>query len=122
MELLLFGLVRPARFLSDTEISRIKSEAEAIATCWAYRRVKYTQKKAAELLDINAGVFSQVLNGQRGMPPGKRVPFQQLCGNWALTQYELTHVEDVEHIYTGPERRTCMQGGRRQSNEARQSA
>lgn len=112
-ELPLLGVMDRPVFLPEEEVERINSEKEAIATCWAYRRTKYTQKAAAAMLEINQGVFSQALNGERNLPPGTRIAFQWLCGNWALTQYEMKEAQAAMRINQCPKRRASDWGGRR---------
>lgn len=118
-ELSLLAEMRPPTLLSESEILRIKDEAEAVSYCWSMRRRKVTQKQAASDLGINQGVFSQVLNGKRSMPPNKRILFQWYCGNWALTQWESCQAQIPFNM---PKRRASDFGGRRQSSEARYSA
>lgn len=110
--------------LPEDIVRRIENEAQAVALCWSRRRTPYTQQDAADKLQINRGVFTLILNGTRAVPPGKRVLFQRLCGNWALTQYEMQEAK----IYTNPKRRASDVGGRRgqfierRDNDRRQSA
>lgn len=109
--------------LPESIIERIESEAQAVALCWSRRSVPYTQQEAADKLRINRGVFTLILNGTRAVPPGKRILFQRLCGNWAITQYEMHEAGMNSH----PKRRASDFGGRRgqfmeRRNQERRSA
>jgi hypothetical protein len=77
------------RFLSETIIARIRDEAEAVSYCWAHRRIKgMGVTEAARYLGMPKSHLSNVLNGKKYLPWGKRRELQMLCGNWAIRQWE----------------------------------
>lgn len=112
LDLNLFGgVIREMSDLPTDVISACETETDALQMCWAYRRIKsMTQRTAADLLEIDRGVFSRMLTGQVNIPPNKRIMFQSLCGNRALFQFEAMVLGRVAQT-TG--RRASDMGGRR---------
>lgn len=91
-------------FLLEEEVSRFRGEADAIAWCWARRRVKYSQREAARLLDIPPSHLSNILSGKKYFGHGKRIEFQRLCGNWAIRQWEDMQTGLITHRESDRER------------------
>jgi hypothetical protein len=76
-------------FLPEAVISRIEDEAQAVAWCWAQRRIKgMGVTEAARYLGMPKSHLSNIINGKKYLPFGKRVELQRLCGNWAIRQFE----------------------------------
>jgi plasmid maintenance system antidote protein VapI len=83
------GAVAPMEWVSDVYIMRCRSEKDAIALCWAKRNRKgLTLRQAAEELRIQPSHLSNILSGKKYLPHDFRIRFQELCGNWAIRQYE----------------------------------
>lgn len=83
------GVVPEPEWLSDVWISRCRSERDAVVLCWAKRaRRGLTVRQAAEELGLQPSHMSNILSGQKYLPHDFRIRFQQLCGNWAIRQYE----------------------------------
>lgn len=88
-EMPLLGTVASMAWLDDLWISRCRSEADAVALCWAKRiRKGMTLRQAAEEIGLPASHLSNILSGKKYFPHGFRCKFQMLCGNWAIRQYE----------------------------------
>lgn len=93
--------IKPPVFLEDKEIEGCRSFMDAVLLCWNTRRVKYLQNSASELLGIYAPHFGAILKGKKYLPGDKQIPFQVLCGNWAISQYlakEAGHHLSVETL------------------------
>jgi len=76
-------------YLPESAMGRINNEADAFAWCWAMRRIKaMTQSEAARHLGVSKSHFSNMLAGKKYPCWDMRLAFQQLCGNWAIRQYE----------------------------------
>lgn len=83
------GRVEEMRWLEDLWIVRCRSEKDAVVLCWAKRgRKGLTVRQAAEEMGMPASHLSNILSGNKYFPHGFRVRFQELCGNWAIRQYE----------------------------------
>jgi hypothetical protein len=79
-------------FLPDSIVSRITSESDAVAWCWAMRRIKgLGVTEAARYLGMPKSHLSNILSGKKYLPWGKRVELQRLCGNWLIRQWEDRH-------------------------------
>ena len=87
-EMPLLGEIAAPVFVSAMLIDRLRCEADAVALCWAKRRVKYSLTHAAALMDMPKSHLSQILSGKKYLPNGFRGRFQRLCGNWAIRQWE----------------------------------
>jgi hypothetical protein len=87
-EMPFFKEVGEPKLLSESLISRLRSEHDALVLCWAKRQVKYSQAAGAALLGIPPSHFSNILSGQKYPPYDMRMKLQALCGNWAIRQYE----------------------------------
>jgi hypothetical protein len=83
--------VGPPRFLSASLVARIRTEEDAVAWCWAHRRVKFGVTEAARLLGMPKSHLSNILAGKKYLPFGVRVELQRLCGNWLIRQWEDRH-------------------------------
>lgn len=97
------GVMQEPEWLSDVWISRCRSERDAVVLCWAKRARKgLTVRQAAEELGLPPSHMSNILSGRKYLPHDFRIRFQQLCGNWAIRQYEdmacgfITHKESPE--------------------------
>lgn len=86
-ELPLLGEVKGPTELPEYLIARCRNETDAVQLCWHMRRVKYGVREAARLLDMTASHLSNVVSGKKYLPHNS-VQFQQLCGNWAIRQYQ----------------------------------
>ena len=87
--LVTIGAIQQMEWLDDLWISRCRSEKDAVVLCWAKRQRKgLTLRQAAEELAMPASHLSNILGGKKYFPHGFRVRFQELCGNWAIRQYE----------------------------------
>jgi hypothetical protein len=91
MPLRILQEVGPPDFLPASLVSRIRTEEEAVAWCWAKRRVKFSVTEAARYLGMPKSHLSNILNGKKYLPWGKRVELQRLCGNWLIRQWEDRH-------------------------------
>lgn len=69
-------------------VNRITHETESVTESWQRRRVKYSQREAAELLGIDKGNFTRLLDEQIAIPKNARVEFMALTGNLLPLQYE----------------------------------
>jgi hypothetical protein len=79
-------------FLPEYVVSRIQTEADAVAYCWAHRRIKALGvTEAARYLGMPKSHLSNILSGKKYLPWGKRVELQRLCGNWLIRQWEDRH-------------------------------
>lgn len=93
-------------FLPESIVSRIRSEEEAVAWCWARRRVKgMGVTEAARYLGMPKSHLSNILNGKKYLPFGVRVELQRLCGNWLIRQWEDRHCGFVTKQETPEQRR-----------------
>lgn len=83
------GVLAEPEWLSDAWISRCRSERDAVVLCWAKRARKgLSVRQAAEELGLPPSHMSNILSGHKYLPHDFRIRFQQLCGNWAIRQYE----------------------------------
>lgn len=81
--------VGPPQFLPDSMVARLDGEADAVAWCWALRRVKSLGvTEAARYLGMPKSHLSNILAGKKYIPFGKRIELQRLCGNWLIRQWE----------------------------------
>jgi hypothetical protein len=83
------GAVPEPEWISDLWVARCRSEKDAVTLCWAKRTRKgLTVRQAAEELGMPASHLSNIISGKKYLPHDFRIKFQQLCGNWAIRQYE----------------------------------
>lgn len=76
-------------FLPESILARIDSEADAVAWCWAMRRIKaMTMTEAARHLGVPKSHLSNILSGKKYPSWGMRIALQRLCGNWVIRQWE----------------------------------
>lgn len=76
-------------FLPPSVLARIQTESDAVAWCWALRRVKgMGVTEAARYLGMPKSHLSNILAGKKYLPWGKRIELQRLCGNWLIRQWE----------------------------------
>jgi transcriptional regulator with XRE-family HTH domain len=76
-------------FLPASVVARVQDEADAVAWCWALRRVKgMSVTEAARHMGMPKSHLSNILSGKKYLPFGKRVELQRLCGNWLVRQWE----------------------------------
>lgn len=89
MPLRILQEVGEPKFMPDSVVARLDTEADAVAWCWAYRRVRgMGVTEAARYLGMPKSHLSNILNGKKYLPWGKRVELQRLCGNWLIRQWE----------------------------------
>jgi len=87
--IVVLGAAQPMEWLDDYWVGRCRSEKDAIALCWAKRRRKgLTVRQAAEEMGLPVSHLSNILSGKKYLPHDFRIAFQELCGNWAIRQYE----------------------------------
>jgi transcriptional regulator with XRE-family HTH domain len=80
-------------FLPDSVVRRIETEADAVAWCWAMRRIKgLTMTEAARYLGVPKSHMSNILAGKKYPCWGFRIDLQRLCGNWLIRQWEDRHM------------------------------
>jgi hypothetical protein len=83
------GQILEPEWLPDLLVSRLRSERDAVMLCWAKRRRRsLTLRRAAEEMGMQPSHLSNILSGKKYLPHDFRIRFQQLCGNWAIRQYE----------------------------------
>lgn len=76
-------------FVPEAILSRIQSESDAVQWCWALRRIKgMGVTEAARYLGMPKSHLSNIINGKKYLPWGKRIDLQRLCGNWIIRQWE----------------------------------
>lgn len=93
-------------FLPESIVSRVESEADAVAWCWAMRRIKgMGVTEAARYLGMPKSHLSNILSGKKYLPFGVRVELQRLCGNWLIRQWEDRHCGFVTKQDTPDQRR-----------------
>jgi hypothetical protein len=93
------------KFLPESLVSRIQTEAEAVSWCWAHRRIKAMGvTEAARYLGMPKSHLSNILSGKKYLPWGKRIELQRLCGNWLIRQWEDRHCGFVTQQETPLER------------------
>jgi plasmid maintenance system antidote protein VapI len=79
-------------FLPESVVARVLNEEDAVAWCWALRRIKgMGVTEAARYLGMPKSHLSNIINGKKYLPFGKRVELQRLCGNWLIRQWEDRH-------------------------------
>lgn len=94
------------RFLPESLVARIKSEEEAVAWCWAHRRMKgMGVTEAARYLGMPKSHLSNILAGKKYLPFGVRIELQRLCGNWLIRQWEDRHCGFLTQRETPEQRR-----------------
>lgn len=73
--------------LSSFGLDEEDAITQAIAWAWRERRVKrMSQRRAAELLGITNSHLSNILSGDKYLPPQKLNQFEWVCGNTAVSQ------------------------------------
>ena len=102
---LAFGVAKTAEWLAESEIASCQSFRCAVRLCWAHRRIQgMTQRTLAEYAGLYPSHVSDYLSadsdGKRTLPADKVDAFEQVCGNRAITQWEmkqrgLTILEEV---------------------------
>ena len=76
-------------FVNESVLARVHNEADAVAWCWALRRIKgMGVTEAARYLGMPKSHLSNILSGKKYLPWGKRLEIQRLCGNWIIRQWE----------------------------------
>jgi hypothetical protein len=90
-------------FVNEAVLARVQSESDAVQWCWALRRIKgMGVTEAARYLGMPKSHLSNIINGKKYLPWGKRIELQRLCGNWIIRQWEdrecgfVTQVESPE--------------------------
>jgi len=82
---------RPA-LIGTEHLSLCKTAYDAFGLNWDARRFRYTQRKAAEILGIDKGHFSRILDYTATLQLHNRLPFYELTGNFAMLQFEAKQV------------------------------
>jgi transcriptional regulator with XRE-family HTH domain len=73
----------------ESLMKHVRTEADAVSYCWAKRRIKaMSQAEAARYLGMPKSHLSNIINGKKYLPWGKRIELQRLCGNWIIRQWE----------------------------------
>jgi hypothetical protein len=70
------------RSFGDDEELAVKA---ALKWAWFNRRVKMTQRSAAEHIGVKAPHFANILNGRKYLPPHKINAFEWIVGNRAVS-------------------------------------
>lgn len=70
------------RTFGDDEERAVKA---ALKWAWLNRRVKMTQRSAAEHIGVKAPHFANILNGRKYLPPHKLNAFEWIVGNRAVS-------------------------------------
>lgn len=88
--LALLGEAYKVKFVSGETLEICKSMDEAIRLCIQEGVIKYKQSTLADLLEIDNGQLSKILNGKKyNFPPDKLAELMKVCGNYAPLQYLL---------------------------------
>jgi plasmid maintenance system antidote protein VapI len=114
--------VGPTDFLPESVVARINSEEEAVAWCWARRRVKLSVTEAARYLGMPKSHLSNILAGKKYLPFGKRIELQRLCGNWLIRQWEDRQCGFITQRESHEQREIRVLKARLQDAEMRQAA
>jgi hypothetical protein len=93
-------------FVPEAVLARVHSESEAVQWCWALRRIKgMGVTEAARYLGMPKSHLSNIINGKKYLPWGKRLELQRLCGNWLIRQWEDRECGFVTKMETPEQRR-----------------
>lgn len=88
-----FGMTTGGQWLDTVVIHNCKSYQDAVRTCWAFRKIKgMTKRTLAELAGLYAPHVTDYLSdkdGKRNLPAEKIADFEAVCGNYAITQWEM---------------------------------
>lgn len=87
-EMPFFEIVGEPEMLPEYLVGKFRNETDAVVTCWAKRRVKFSISDASATLGMPKSHLSNILSGKKYLPNDFRIKFQALCGNWAIRQYE----------------------------------
>jgi hypothetical protein len=87
-EMPFFEVVGEPEMIPEYLVGKFRCETDAILTCWARRRVKFSMSDASATLGMPKSHLSNILSGKKYLPNDFRIKFQALCGNWAIRQYE----------------------------------
>lgn len=88
---LLAEIKRPSQ-IAETKIAEFGNDeelaiGEAIKWAWLHRRIqRMSQRRAAELCGMPASHFSNMVNGDKYLPPQKLNQFEWVVGNTAVSQ------------------------------------
>lgn len=103
-ELMLLGRLDAPSFLDDDAIKACQTYAQAVQTCWTYRRIKgMTLRTAAELIGAHPPHMTDYLRDEpqrRKLPADKIADFELVCGNRAVSQWlarrnKLNYIEEI---------------------------
>lgn len=101
---LAFGAANGPEWLSDEVIAACSTYREAVRACWTHRRSQgMTQRTMAEYAGLYPSHVSDYLSAdttKRNLPADKVAAFESVCGNRAISQWEmrqrgLTIMEEV---------------------------
>ena len=101
---LAFGVSKGSEYVPDDLIARCSSFKAAVRLCWAYRRIqgmtKRTLAERAGLYPSHVSDYLSLEESKRDLPADCISSFEAICGNRAITQWEmrqrgLTIMEEV---------------------------
>jgi len=101
---LAFGMSKTSEYLPDELIATCCSYKAAVRLCWAHRRIQgMTKRTLAEIAGLYPSHVSDYLSqddSKRCLPADRISMFEEVCGNRAITQWEmkqrgLTIMEEV---------------------------
>jgi hypothetical protein len=91
-ELALLAEIKQPSPITETKIAEFGDEeenaiSESIKWAWLHRRIqRMSQRRAAELCGMSASHFSNMVNGDKYLPPQKMNQFEWVVGNTAVSQ------------------------------------
>jgi len=91
-ELALLAEIKQPSQIAETKIAEFGNEeenaiGEAIKWAWLHRRIqRMSQRRASELCGMPASHFSNMVNGDKYLPPQKLNQFEWVVGNTAVSQ------------------------------------
>ncbi len=89
-ELPILGLLKAPEPIREDVLRSFGDDEEeatqfAIRWAWDHRRVKMNQRAGAQYINMPASHFSNMLNGDKYLPPHKINAFEWICGNRAVS-------------------------------------
>lgn len=89
-ELPILGLLKSPDPVREDILRTFGDEEEAatkfaIRWAWDHRRVKMNQRAGAQYISMPSSHFSNMLNGDKHLPPFKINAFEWICGNRAVS-------------------------------------
>lgn len=91
---LAFGVAKGSEWLPAEVIDSLTTYRSAVRCCWENRRIRgMTRAHLAELVGLYASHVSDYLSesneGHRNLPAEHIASFEAVCGNRAITQFEM---------------------------------